>query len=68
MCTAKPSWKSMTVAEMTYKKCMFNINIHLDGIISIDTKTQVSANNKINKILIQIIFLKCILNVFKKYL
>lgn len=46
MCTAKPSWKSMTLAEMTYKKFMFNINIHLDGIISIDSKTRVSENCK----------------------
>ncbi|KAE9525143.1 hypothetical protein AGLY_014557 [Aphis glycines] len=37
MCTARPSWKSMTIAEMTYKKRMFNINVHLDEMISIDS-------------------------------
>ncbi|XP_022165328.1 delta(24)-sterol reductase-like isoform X3 [Myzus persicae] len=37
MCTARPSWRSMTLAEMTYKKCMFNINVHLDKMISIDS-------------------------------
>lgn len=43
MCTARPSWRSMTVADMTYKKYMHNINVHaLDRIISIDDKSRVS--------------------------
>jgi len=31
----------MTIADMAYKKYMFNINIHLDGIIMIDDTNQV---------------------------
>lgn len=42
MCTGRPSWKSMTIAAIIYKKSMFNININLNGIISINEKTQVS--------------------------
>lgn len=42
MCTAKPSWRSMTLAEMVYKKYMVNINVRLDGMIAIDSKTRVS--------------------------
>jgi len=42
MCTARPSWRSMTIADMVYKKYMFNVNVHLDGIISIDAKNRVS--------------------------
>lgn len=45
MCTARPSWRSMTIADMAYKKYMFNINVHLDGIISINAKNQVSIRN-----------------------
>ncbi|KAF0770419.1 delta(24)-sterol reductase-like isoform X1 [Aphis craccivora] len=41
MCTARPSWRSMTIADMIYKKYMFNINVHLDGIISIDAKNRI---------------------------
>lgn len=41
MCTARPSWKSMTLAEMVYKKSMFNINVHLNGIISINSENRV---------------------------
>jgi len=42
MCTARPSWRCMTIADVAYKKTMFNVNVHLDGIISIDRETQVS--------------------------
>jgi len=42
MCTARPSWRSMTIAEMTYKKRMFNINVYLDEMISIDSHNRVS--------------------------
>lgn len=45
MCTARPSWRSMTIADMVYKNCMFNVDVHLDGIISIDGKAQVNDNN-----------------------
>ncbi|CAI6345117.1 unnamed protein product [Macrosiphum euphorbiae] len=40
MCTARPSWRSMTIADMAYKKYMFNIDVHLDGIVSINAKTR----------------------------
>ncbi|XP_022169098.1 delta(24)-sterol reductase-like isoform X1 [Myzus persicae] len=40
MCTARPSWRSMTIADMVYKKYMYNIDVQLDGIVSINAKNQ----------------------------
>jgi len=45
MCTARPSWKSMTIADMTYKKYMRNINVQLNGIISINGDARVRDRN-----------------------
>ncbi|XP_050425506.1 delta(24)-sterol reductase-like [Adelges cooleyi] len=40
MCTAKPSWKSVSLADILYKKHMHNVDVHLDAIIAIDTESQ----------------------------
>lgn len=49
MCTARPSWRSMTIADMVYKNCMFNVDVHLDGIISIDGKTRVTYYRTVHR-------------------
>ncbi|XP_050529828.1 delta(24)-sterol reductase-like isoform X4 [Daktulosphaira vitifoliae] len=40
MCTSRPSWKCLSLDNMLYKKYMYNIDVHLNNVLSIDVKNE----------------------------
>merc|ERR1719361_2820555 len=41
MCSSRPSWKSITLQNLTYKDTLYKVEINLSNIISLDTERRI---------------------------